>query len=196
MPMPLENRYTYADVLDWPEDERSELIDGKVFLMSPPMRIHQKVCGEIFLQIANYLRGKRCEAYSAPFGVRLFEKKDDKPHNVDTFVEPDITVVCDPDKLDDYGCKGAPDLVIEVLSPSTRQHDRVTKFNLYQKAGVQEYWIVDPDARGVMVMTLEEGQYHAPMLYTHRDIVPVGVLEDCSVDLSAVFSEEEGRKRE
>lgn len=189
MALSQEKRYTYADILDWPKDERVELIDGEIYMMSPPMRRHQKAAGKIFQQFANYLDGKKCEVYPAPFGVRLFEKKDDPPYNVSTFVEPDITVVCDPDKLDDYGCKGAPDLVVEILSPSTVRHDRLLKFNLYQKAGVKEYWIVDPDAKGVMVMTLEEGQYHAPMLYTAKDTVPVGVLEDCRIDLSTVFAD-------
>lgn len=189
MALSQEKSYTYADILDWPENERVELIDGKVYMMSPPARRHQKVCGEIFVQIHNYLRGKQCEVYHAPFGVRLFEKKDDKPHNVNTFVEPDITVVCDPEKLDDYGCKGAPDLIIEILSPSTMRTDRLLKFNLYQKAGVKEYWIVDPTSKVVQILTLEEGQYYAPMVYTAQDIVPVGVLEDCRIDLSQVFAD-------
>ena len=109
---------------------------------------------------------------------------------MDTLVEPDLTVICDPSKLDKYGCKGAPDLVIEILSPSTWRHDCLVKYNLYQRAGVQEYWIVDAEKQVVLVHTLEEGQYHAPRAYTARDTVPVGVLEDCAVDLTAVFSEE------
>ena len=123
-------------------------------------------------------------------GVRLFEEDGDGPHTVDTLVEPDLTVICDPSKLDKYGCKGAPDLVIEILSPSPWRHDCLVKYNLYQRAGVQEYWIVDAEKQVVLVHTLEEGQYHAPRAYTARDTVPVGVLEDCAVDLTAVFSEE------
>lgn len=187
MPLPKKAKYTYADLLDRPEDERLELIYGEPHLMAPPTRLHQKVMGKIFQQFANYLEGKRCEVYPAPFGVRLFEKKDDSIRNADTLVEPDITVICDPDKLDDDGCKGAPDLVVEILSPTTQRHDRLTKYRLYEQAGVKEYWIVDPDAKGVMVMTLEDGQYHAPMLYTAQDTVPVGVLEDCQIDLAPVF---------
>lgn len=189
MPLPQECRYTYADALAWDESERIELIDGEPVMMSPPSRGHQKISGEIYLQIATYLKGKTCEVYHAPFGVRLFEKDGDSPCDVDTLVEPDITVICDPGKLDDAGCRGAPDLIIEILSPSTQRHDRLTKYNLYQRAGVREYWIVDPDARVVSVYTLEEGAYHAAAAYSSRASVPVGVLEACSIDLTAVFTE-------
>lgn len=190
-PLPAEKRYTYADVLSWDESERIELIYGDPVMMAPPSRAHQKVVSELNRQIGNYLYGKRCEVYPAPFGVRLFEEKEDSPYNVDTLVEPDLTVVCDLDKLDDAGCKGAPDLVIEILSPSTQRHDRVTKFNLYQRAGVREYWIVDPDSRVVSVYTLEEGVYHAAAVYSGSAHVPVGVLEDCQIDLEPVFPKEE-----
>ena len=109
---------------------------------------------------------------------------------MDTLVEPDITVVCDSSKLDKYGCKGAPDLVIEILSPSTKQYDCLVKYKLYQQAGIKEYWIVDPDKKLVLVYTLVDGQYYVPEVYTAKDSVPVGVLEDCAVDLTAVFPEE------
>ena len=188
MPLPAEKFYTYADFLTWDESEWVELIEGDVFMMSPtPTRFHQEISGEIFLQIGSYLRGKKCKVYAAPFTVRPFEREDDDPRGVDTVVQPDITVVCDPGKLDDMGCKGAPDLIVEILSPSNRRHDMLTKFNLYQRAGVREYWIVDPDARTVSVYTLEEGAYHAAEVYSAGSSVPVGVLEDCSIDLKTVF---------
>lgn len=187
MALPQEKHYTYADLLDWPEDERVELIDGVIYRMNTPSRRHQKISGELFAQLHNYLKGKTCEVYSAPFGVRLFEKKGDSPYDVDTVVVPDIMVVCDLEKLDDDGCFGAPDLIIEILSPSTRQRDRLIKFNLYQRAGVQEYWIVDPGEKTVIVMTLDDGQYHAPAAYSSHSAVPVGVLEDCQIDLGPVF---------
>lgn len=189
MALPQQKSYTYADLLSWDDDVRYELIKGEPVMMSPPYRIHQKISGELYLQIGSYLKGKRCEVYHAPFSVRLFEKDSDAPHTVDTLVEPDLTVICDPGKLDKYGCKGAPDLVVEILSPSTRQHDCLIKYNLYQQAGVKEYWIVDPDKKVVLVHKLVDGQYHAPDAYTAEDTVPVGVLEDCAVDLTAVFSE-------
>lgn len=104
-------------------------------------------------------------------------------------VEPDITVVCDPSKLDDIGCKGAPDLVMEILSPSTQRHDKLTKFNLYQRAGVPEYWIVDPTNRSVQVFVLEDGHYAAKDFGTVGDSLKVNVLDDCTIDLAQVFSE-------
>ena len=164
MALPAENkRYTFADCLTWGEDERIEIINGEAVMMAPPSRIHQKISFEIGRQIGNYLEGKKCEVYPAPFGVRLFEKDGDSPDDVDTLVEPDISVICDKDKLDDHGCKGAPDMVIEVLSPSTLRHDRFIKLGLYQRAGVREYWIVEPETQTVQVYTLENGilQPHA-----------------------------------
>ena len=190
MSLPAENaRCTFADVLSWSGNDRCELIGGRVFLMSPPSSRHQEVCFELGRQLGNYLEGKRCKVYPAPFGVRLFEEDGDYPEDVDTMVEPDISVVCDPGKLDDSGCKGAPDLIIEILSRSTQRHDRLTKFNLYQRAGVREYWIVDPDSKSVQTFTLEKGYYTAKDFGTASDKVKVEVLEECVIDLSAVFSE-------
>ena len=159
MALPAEKeRYTFADVLTWPDDERAELIDGEVILMAPaPSRGHQGISVELTRQFANYLEGKKCKAYHAPFDVRLFEKDGDTPEDVDTVVEPDITIVCDTSKLDDRGCKGAPDMVVEILSPSTQRHDQLVKLGLYQRAGVREYWIVDPMNKTVRVMLLDAG---------------------------------------
>ena len=189
MPLPQENRYTLADVLAWEEQERMELINGYPVMMAPPSRAHQKISIALARQLSNYLDGKRCEVYAAPFAVRLFEEKRDRPEDVDTMVEPDITVVCDPAKLDDIGCRGAPDLVMEILSPSTQRHDRLTKCNLYQQAGVREYWIVDPVSRSVQVFLLEDGRYSAKDFGTAGETVRVNVLEDCVIDLSQVFAE-------
>lgn len=183
-------RYTFADALTWDEGERAEIIDGEVILMAPaPSRIHQGISGEIFRQLGNYLKGKKCKVYAAPFDVRLFEADGDRPEDVDTVVEPDITVVCDPSKLDERGCKGAPDMVVEILSPSTQRHDRFTKFSLYQRAGVREYWIVDPDNKIVQSFVLEDGRYSVKEFGAAGDKIRVNVLEDCVIDLSEVFSE-------
>ncbi len=190
MALPAEQeRYTFADVLTWEENDRIELIDGEAYMMAPPSRAHQKISGELFGQLRDYLKGKTCEVYHAPFAVRPFERDGEYPEDVDTLVEPDISVVCDPSKLDDIGCKGAPDLVMEILSPSTTRHDRFTKFNLYQRAGVREYWIVDPRDKTVQVFVLEEGRYATKDFGTTGDTVRVNVLEDCTIDLSLVFSE-------
>ena len=189
MPLPQENRCTLADVLAWEEQERMELINGYPVMMAPPSRAHQGIVSQLNRQIGNYLQGKKCSVYPAPFAVRLFEEKRDRPEDVDTMVEPDITVVCDPSKLDDIGCRGAPDLVMEILSPSTQRHDRLTKFNLYQQAGVREYWIVDPVSRSVQVFLLEDGRYSAKDFGTAGETVRVNVLEDCVIDLTQVFAE-------
>ena len=189
MPLPQENRCTLADVLAWEGQERMELISGSPVMMAPPSRVHQKISIALARQLSNYLDGKRCEVYAAPFAVRLFEENRDRPMDADTMVAPDITVVCDPAKLDDIGCRGAPDLVMESLSPSTQRHDRLTKFNLYQQAGVREYWIVDPVSRSVQVFLLEDGRYSAKDFGTAWETVRVNVLEDCVIDLTQVFAE-------
>ena len=155
-----------------------------------PSTVHQEILGELFAQCHADLQGKRCKVYLSPFDVRLFEREGDHPADVDTVVQPDMTVVCDRSKVDQKGIHGAPDLIVEILSPSSWRHDCLVKYNLYQRAGVKEYWIVDTEKQVVLVHTLEEGQYHAPKAYTARDTVPVGVLEDCAVDLTAVFPEE------
>ena len=187
MPLPQENRYSLADVLVWDEQDRAELVDGEIVMMAPPSRVHQGIVTEIVRQLANYLKGKKCKVYPAPFAVRLFEKSGDKPEDVDTVVEPDVTLICDHSKLDDIGCKGAPDLAVEVLSPSSQRHDRLTKYNLYQRAGVQEYWIVDPESRTVQVSALDNGRYRVAEIYTATDIAKVGVLDGCFIELSKVF---------
>lgn len=189
MPLPQEKRYTLADALTWDESERIELIYGDPVMMAPPTRAHQKAVSELNRQLGNYLQGKKCEVYPAPFAVRLFEQNGDYPEDVDTMVEPDISVVCDKDKLDDIGCKGAPDLIMEILSPSTQRHDRFTKFNLYQQAGVREYWIVDLTNKLVQVFVLDGKYYAAKDFGAPGDKVKVNVLEDCTIDLSQVFSE-------
>lgn len=191
MALPAEkDRYTFADVLAWDDNERAEIIDGEVFLMAPPpSRVHQEVSFEIARQLGNYLEGKRCKVYPAPFGVRLFEKDSDSPEDVDTMVEPDITVVCDPSKLDDHGCKGAPDMVVEVLSPSTQRHDQLVKLGLYQRAGVREYWIVDPVNQTVRVMLQDGGALQLHEVYDRRDVAKVNVLDGCFIELGKVFSE-------
>ena len=191
--MPLsakQERFTFADCLTWDEDEHIEIINGEAFMMATPSRIHQGICFEIGRQLGNYLEGKQCKVYPAPFGVRLFEQDGDSPENVDTVVEPDISVVCDRSKLDEHGCKGAPDLIVEVLSPSTQRHDQLVKLNLYQRAGVREYWIVDPENRTVRVMVqADDGLLHVHEVYRQVDVAKVNVLDGCFIELSKVFSE-------
>lgn len=186
-PLPQESRYTYADLVEWEGPTRYELYDGVPRAMSSPTDFHQEILIELATQLRTYLRGKRCRAYLAPFDVRLFESSGDRPEDVDTVVQPDLMVVCDQGKVDRHGVHGAPDLVIEILSSSTRRLDKLTKFRLYQEAGVKEYWVVDPETRTVSVHQAEGGLYGSPDVYTGEACVPIGVLDGCTIDLSLVF---------
>jgi len=178
-----DEHYTYADYVKWDDDVRRELIDGKVYLMAAPNRRHQKILFKMGLKFGNFLEDKSCEVYLAPFDVRLNADTLD-----DAVVQPDIVIVCDHSILDDAGCKGVPDMVVEILSPSTSRYDRTTKYNRYQKAGIREYWIIDPETRSLAVNILKNGSYitHA---YTNEETAPVHVLEGCSINLSEVFAE-------
>lgn len=188
MAIPAEKyEYSYSDYLTWDEGDRAELLDGALVMMAPPTRVHQEISVELTRQLANFLEGKTCRVYHAPFAVRLFEQDGDTPENVKTVVEPDISVVCDPDKLDGKGCKGAPDVVMEILSPSTQRHDRLVKLELYQRAGVREYWIVDPDSRTVQVFLLEHGSVLPHEVYGQDAVAKVNVLDGCFIELQKVF---------
>lgn len=179
MPLPQQNEsYTYSDYCTWDDGERWELIDGVPYAMSPaPSSTHQAISGELFGQLRDYLKGKPCKVYHAPLDVRLKAEEED-----DTVVQPDLVVICDRSKIDEKGCKGTPDLAIEILSPSTARMDRVLKFQLYQRAGVREYWIVDPTIQSVQVCVLQNGAY-VTSVYTEADMLPVTVLEGCSIQL-------------
>lgn len=192
MPLPIKKtQYTFNDLLAWEENELFEIINGELFLMATPSTTHQMISGEIFRQIANYLAGKKCKVISAPFSVRLFEQNDDTPAEVDTVVEPDISIICDMDKLDTHGCKGAPDMVIEILSSSSLRHDRLVKLNLYQKAKVREYWIVDPENKAVQVF-LHDGDFLRIFEeYEAKDVAKVNVLDGCFIELNKVFPKKE-----
>jgi Uma2 family endonuclease len=180
-----ETRYTYADYLGWDENIRAEIIDGDIFMMAPPLRLHQEISRNLVLIIGNFLEGKPCKVYAAPFGVRLFPKKDESD---DTVLEPDIVVICDRSKLDDRGCNGPPDLIIEILSPSTAQRDMLIKFRIYLQAGVREYWIVDPEAKTIHACVLQDNEYRVSV-YTDSQTAPVTTLPGCGINLKAVFAE-------
>lgn len=190
MALPKEKEiYTFADYLAWDGEGRIEIMDGRLIMMAPPSRLHQKINGEIFRQLANFLEGKKCEVYAAPFAVRLFEDTEDMPENVQTVFEPDISVICDKDKLDEHGCKGAPDMVVEILSPSTFKHDFLYKMLHYGRAGVKEYWIVSPREEAVQVFLLENEKLIPKGAYSKEDIAKVNVLNGCFIELSKVFAE-------
>lgn len=155
-------RFTYGDYRRWPEDERWELIEGIAFDMCPaPTRQHQALVVELVAQIAPHLRDEPCAVYVAPFDVRLpeYEEPDDE---VETVVQPDLAIICDPDKLDDKGCRGAPDWIIEVLSPGTAIKDQTQKLALYERHGVREYWLIHPVDRVLTIYRLEDRIYGRP----------------------------------
>lgn len=188
MPLPQKKeKYSYKDYLNWSEEERWEIIDGAAYMQAAPSRIHQEISGELHRRFANYLQGKPCRVYHAPFCVRLDAEKDD--NDIINVVEPDITVVCDSSKLDERGCKGSPDMIIEILSPSTGKKDKVIKFNKYEKAGVKEYWILEPDQKLVSVFLLQSnGRYGRPEMYTDEDQIKVSIFPDLTIELDAIFS--------
>lgn len=184
-----DRRYKYSDYLTWNDEERWELIEGEAYNMSPaPTRFHQRIAGELFRQFANYLYDKRCEVYIAPFDVRL-PYGDEKDANIETVVQPDIAVICDISKLDEKGCKGSPDLIIEIISPYTVQKDVKRKFFLYEKAGVSEYWIVHPEDKIVMVFRLEDNhRYGRPETYIEHEEIKVDIIGSLLIDLKPVFN--------
>ncbi|MDR0668641.1 MAG: Uma2 family endonuclease [Treponema sp.] len=179
-----DTHYAYSDYLDTEDDYRAEIIDGRLCVMSPPSRYHQDVLGSLFVKLALFVEGKPYKVYPAPFGVRLFPKTD---LSDDVYVEPDITVIRDPSKLDDRGCNGAPDMIVEIMSPSNRQNDMLVKFRMYLKAAVREYWIVDVEEKTVHACILDNNQYRVSV-YDETQTVPVSVLPGCCVELKSVFT--------
>ncbi len=185
----LNGNYTYADYLKWNFKERVELIKGKLFKMSPaPNRMHQGLSSIIHNELYNHLKGKRCKVYSAPFDVRLPRKTNDDK-DVTTVVQPDICVICDESKLDFKGCIGAPDVVVEILSPGNNAVELRNKYEVYEQAGVKEYWVVSPQDRTFLVYTLNDGAYRPSRLMVAGDIVTSSVLDGFSLDLSRLFEE-------
>jgi Uma2 family endonuclease len=184
----LNGTYTYADYLKWTFEERLEIIKGKIFPMSATARIHQRISSNLFGEIYLYLRDKKCEVYSAPFDVRLTPLKKNKSDKVHTIVQPDICVICDLDKLDDKGCVGAPDLMIEILSPGNTRKEMKEKYEVYEENGVKEYWLVEPQDKCVFVYVLNEaGKYIGLQPVTDEDILISTTLPDLQIDLSRVF---------
>ncbi len=173
--------YTEDDYYNIPEDMRAELIEGDlVYNMAAPGKIHQFILMEVSTVINNYIKSKggKCRVVPAPFAVKLSKDRN-------TIVEPDISVICDPDKFTDRGCTGAPDWIIEIVSPSNSSHDYVTKLNLYLETGVREYWIVDPDKQKVFVYNLENDKFNVE-IYTFKDTVKVNIYEDLEIDFSSL----------
>ena len=180
MPLPKEDIYTTADIYALPDGERAELIDGQIYDMAPPSRIHQKITGEIYAEIRNYIKRNdgKCEVYLAPFAVFLNE--DDR-----TYVEPDISVICDSDKLNEKGCNGAPDWIIEVVSPSSQRMDYMTKLFKYRTAGVKEYWIVNPTTETVQTYCF--GEIEDSGQYSFKEEIPVSIYLGYKINIAELL---------
>ena len=176
MPL-LKNHYTSEDYWNLPEGERAELIDGKFYDMAPPSRIHQEISGQIYKIITNYIDAHcgSCKVYAAPFAVNLDADNKD-------WVEPDVSVICDSNKLTDRGCSGAPDLIFEIVSPSSRKMDYSIKNKIYSQAGVREYWIIDP-AKGKVVVYYYDRDSD-PCLYSFNSDIPVGIYPGLMIKIN------------
>ena len=180
-------RFTYADYKDWElaQGERYELIYGEAYAMSAPNAYHQTILMELAKQLAIFFTGKPCKVYPAPFDVRLFYKEDESD---DTVVQPDISVVCDKEKRGKEGCHGAPDLVVEILSPSNTAIEMDRKHELYREAGVPEYWVVDPEHKVLRCFRFTNGTIFLKT-YKEKDTVNVLAFPGLSIELEPVFAE-------
>jgi Uma2 family endonuclease len=185
-----DRRFTYGDYVAWPDDERWELIDGVAFNMSAaPARRHQDILGSLYVQVRGALHGKGCRTYLAPFDVRLPEAAEGDAE-VRTVVQPDLVVICDPAKLDDAGCRGAPDLLVEILSPSTAYKDQTTKLELYERHAVREYWVINPARATVTVHRLgPNGSYGRPEVVLGSEEIQAHAVAGLVVRLAEVFAD-------
>ena len=189
----LSATYSYADYLLWYFEERVELIKGHIFQMSPaPSRRHQNISGSLHIKMGIYLLEKKCKLYSAPFDVRLLDKSKSSKANEEiyTVVQPDLCIICDPSKLDDRGCIGAPDLIVEILSPGNSKKEMKIKYQLYEEAGVKEYWIVFPSEYVLQQFVLNEnGKYELKNSYSEDEIFSAHIFPDLTVNLEEIFQD-------
>ncbi len=185
----LNGTYSYSDYLTWKFEGYVELLRGKISKMASPTRYHQRVAGRVYTIIEQHLWRSKCQAYIAPFDVRLLDReKTTENKDVFTVIQPDICVICDISKLDDKGCVGAPDLIVEVLSPSTKKKDVEDKFQLYEFNGVREYWIASPADEMVTVFDLDDnGKYQFRKIFVHGSVIKSSSIEGLEVDTNDVF---------
>ena len=189
----LNATYSYADYLLWWFEQRVKLIKGQIFQMSPaPNRKHQKISGNFYFILRTFLNNKPCQLFAAPFDVRLLDKTKSSKKNEEiyTVVQPDLSVICDETKLDDKGCIGAPDLIVEILSPGNSKKDLKIKYQLYEEAGVKEYWIVFPSEMVLQQFVLnEKGQYELKSSYAEDEKFHAFIFPDLVIDLAEVFKD-------
>lgn len=182
--------YSYADYLTWPMDLVAELIQGRLFkkAAAAPNRIHQRVSLKLSVKLYQFLEGKTCQVYEAPFDVR-FPKDSKEDHQIFDVVQPDICVVCDPSILDQRGCIGSPDLIVEILSPGNSKLELKQKFDLYESREVKEYWIIQPEHQTMTIYTLVNGTYLPSRLFTTGDVIESQVVKGFKLDLEEFFSD-------
>ncbi len=185
----LNKKYTYADYLTWLDDKRRELINGFIKMMTPaPRRIHQRISKKI-LDTITIIEKYGGQIYHAPFDVRLVEKNKTSDKEIINVVQPDISVICDLSKLDDRGCLGAPDLIIEILSPASSKRDLSEKYELYQNFGVKEYWIVFPSEKVIQQFVLVKGKYELKGSFVESDIISPNLFPDLKINVDDIFKE-------
>ena len=182
--------YSYADYLTWPMDLVAELIQGRLFkkAAAAPNRIHQRVSLKLSVKLYQFLEGKTCQVYEAPFDVR-FPKDSKEDHQIFDVVQPDICVVCDPSILDQRGCIGSPDLIVEILSPGNSKLELKQKFDLYESREVKEYWIIQPEHQTMTIYTWVNGTYLPSRLFTTGDVIESQVVKGFKLDLEEFFSD-------
>ncbi|MDX2188573.1 MAG: Uma2 family endonuclease [Bacteroidota bacterium] len=181
-------QYTYADYLTWQFDDMVELIRGYIYKMSPaPNTSHQRITGNVFFQVKKYIKKNKCQVFIAPYDVRLKRSLNNK--EITTVVQPDVCIVCNPEIIEDKGCNGAPDFVLEVLSPFTSKKDVTLKYEIYEEAGVGEYWIIYPGEKILDVYILKDGKYYLDKKYVSDDKVTLHTLPDLTIDLTEIFEE-------
>lgn len=181
--------YTYYNYLNFPNDEFVEIIDGKIFAMSPaPSRIHQELIMEISAELRNYIKSNKgqCKVYPAPFDVVLINENENE-NDSKNIVQPDISVICDKNKLNDKGCFGSPDMIVKIVSKFNPGNDYVKKLYLYEKYKVKEYWIVNPMKKNILVYTLTESGYNQPDLYTFNDKIKVNIFNNLEIDFNGII---------
>lgn len=186
----LTKTYSYADYLQWTFEDRLELIKGKIFKMTPaPASVHQRLSWVISGELYSYLKGKTCKAYTAPFDVRLPRRDVNEDKKIFTVVQPDVCIICDPSKIDARGCTGAPDIIVEILSPGNNQKEVRNKYEVYEESGVREYWLVSPQDKTFLIYTLVDGRYLASRPLAEGDLVTTPILPGFELNLQTVFEE-------
>lgn len=183
-----DKKYSYADYLQWPDEERWEIINGVPYDISPaPSRKHQEISGELFFQIRSFFKDRSCRVFAAPFDVRL-PQGDEKDEDITNVVQPDLSIICDLDKLDERGCKGTPTVVIEIISPSSAKKELNEKFNLYERSAIPEYWVVFPGLNVIVLYSLDnEGKYQKIGEYAANQVLTSPLFPGLEVRLEEVL---------